>query len=72
MLTGIEPNRAFYIGGYTKYSVSLNTSVYELSDKWELTTTKLQLGITGWDSVVIDSRLNLTKCMTDPQVWPMH
>ncbi len=73
MLQGIQPHRTYYIGGYTRYDIGGNTSVYELTTKeWKLIKTELQFGLTGWNSMVLDSRLNLTKCMKDSDIWPTY
>ncbi len=65
ILTGIDPMRTFYLGGYTNLISSHNRSIYELKSDWEVMNVKLNFSITGWDSMVLDSRLNLTKCLND-------
>ena len=72
ILTGMDHSRVYYLGGYKKNN-SNNKTVYELSQEtyqWTLTGIKLTIGMTNWDSIVLDSRLNLTQCMADKEHWP--
>ena len=62
ILTGFDPSRVFYIGGLS----TDNRTVYELRHaKWVLTKLTLPYGMTGFDAVLLDSRLNLTQCKAD-------
>ncbi len=71
ILTGIDSSRVFYLGGFTNQVNSDNRTVFELrNNHWELTETRLTFGITGFNALFMDSRLNLTKCVSDRQVWP--
>ncbi len=72
MLSGVQPFTTFYLGGYNYDLSTSNNTVYELTNKWELTNTQLAFGMTGWDSMVMESRLNLTKCKMDKEIWPYH
>ena len=74
ILTGIDSSRVFYLGGFTNHvNKSDNRTVYELrNNNWELTETKLTFGMTGFDAIFMDSRLNLTKCVSDKDIWPHY
>ena len=69
LLTGIDFNNTciFYLGGFGR---SNNQSVFELADQWMLTTMKLPFGITAWNSLISDSKLNFTDCKSDVHHWP--
>ena len=65
ILTGVDLNSIYYFGGYFASSDSNNKTVFELTNKWTMTTMKLPFAMTGLDSIVIGSQLNLTQCVAD-------
>ena len=72
LLIGIDPSRIFYLGGYTRNGTSDKKQVFELIENWELTEKKLPIAMTVMDTVFLDSRLNMTNCMTDQETWPKN
>ena len=70
ILTGIDSNDLYYLGGYTNMSDSSNRTVFELTNKWVPANMKLPFAMTLWDSLLLDNQLNLTECMADVQHWP--
>ncbi len=73
ILQGIESHRTFYIGGNSQHDRTDDMKrVFELTNRWELLKTKLEFGIAGWNSMVLDSRLNITKCLADSDIWPVY
>ena len=62
ILKGIDTSRIFYLGGFTNDGNEKNDTIYELVDNWQVLELKLPYGMTAWDSILLDSRLNLTRC----------
>ncbi len=72
ILTGINTMEVYYLGGYTKSKTisNSNRTVFKLKNEWTLISMKLPFAMTSWDSIVLDSRLNVTQCMADVHHWP--
>ncbi len=71
ILTGNNPSKIFYLGGYHNNEQSNNRTIHELdNNEWRLNMYKLPFAMTGFDSKFWPEQVNMTKCTSDTSIWP--